>query len=396
MVSTTRSRPNHYETLGLKPTATNEEIRQAFAREISLTRPKAFGDLAQVSVAHETLRDPIKRKAYDVSLGLGSKPAPRQPLTARPGASFLVPAWAEPLVRPAVAPAAQPAPRASTEPRQEPVADRTPGSFIAASLRAPANPSARISSQVPRPEPEPTRQPKPKLPPQVAKKPEPIASAKPVTVPDVGTHWGAVEVSAIHWKQTGMMGGGLVVGVALIGAIAGWWSGREVEEPPKPETSATISLPPATPLPLPAAQARGQNQRANQARPEAPTRPVAAVRVERAIPPQAEVAPRPQIVPFEQVRPEETSFVDAAAAEGSPAVASETPPVTAASAKLPLPPRVIARTIQRIGYACGQVASTSAIESGAPGAFKVTCTSGHSYRAAPVGGRYHFRKWGRD
>ena len=29
---------------------------------------------------------------------------------------------------------------------------------------------------------------------------------------------------------------------------------------------------------------------------------------------------------------------------------------------------------------------------GAPGAFKVTCTSGHSYRAAPVRGRYRFRR----
>jgi len=54
---------------------------------------------------------------------------------------------------------------------------------------------------------------------------------------------------------------------------------------------------------------------------------------------------------------------------------------------------VIARTIGRIGYACGQIASTSAVE-GEAGIFKVTCTSGHSYRAAPVRGRYHFRRLG--
>jgi len=35
-----------------------------------------------------------------------------------------------------------------------------------------------------------------------------------------------------------------------------------------------------------------------------------------------------------------------------------------------------------------------AAEGGAPGAFTVTCTSGHSYGAAPVGGRYHFRRLG--
>jgi hypothetical protein len=51
---------------------------------------------------------------------------------------------------------------------------------------------------------------------------------------------------------------------------------------------------------------------------------------------------------------------------------------------------VIARTIGRIGYPCGQVAATSA--AGTPGVFTVTCTSGHSYRAAPVHGRYRFRR----
>ena len=59
---------------------------------------------------------------------------------------------------------------------------------------------------------------------------------------------------------------------------------------------------------------------------------------------------------------------------------------------MPLPKATIARTIGRIGYACGQVASTSAIEGEGPGVFKVTCTSGHSYKAAPVRGRYHFSR----
>jgi hypothetical protein len=30
----------------------------------------------------------------------------------------------------------------------------------------------------------------------------------------------------------------------------------------------------------------------------------------------------------------------------------------------------------------------------APGTFKVTCTSGDSYRATPVNGRYRFRRLG--
>jgi hypothetical protein len=60
------------------------------------------------------------------------------------------------------------------------------------------------------------------------------------------------------------------------------------------------------------------------------------------------------------------------------------------AANLPLPNRVIARTIERIGYPCGQIASSVPV--GAGGAFTVTCTSGHSYQAAPVRGRYHFRR----
>ena len=69
------------------------------------------------------------------------------------------------------------------------------------------------------------------------------------------------------------------------------------------------------------------------------------------------------------------------------------PPVAATTTKIPLSNAVIARTIGRIGYACGQVASTSAVE-GEAGVFKVICTSRHSYRAAPVRGRYRFRRLG--
>ena len=61
--------------------------------------------------------------------------------------------------------------------------------------------------------------------------------------------------------------------------------------------------------------------------------------------------------------------------------------------KLPLPNTVIARTIERIGYACGAVASVTALEGDESGAYKVTCTSGQSYRARPVRGLYHFRRW---
>ena len=75
MDSPVRSRPTHYETLGLTPAASDAEIARAFAREIG--RPRAFGGIALVGLAYETLRDPAKREAYDVSLGL--KPEPQAP-----------------------------------------------------------------------------------------------------------------------------------------------------------------------------------------------------------------------------------------------------------------------------------------------------------------------------
>src|SRR5256885_14628715 len=77
MDSAVRSRPTHYETLGLTPDASDEEIARAFAREIG--RPRVFGGIALVGFAYETLRDPAKREAYDVSLGLRPEPEPQAP-----------------------------------------------------------------------------------------------------------------------------------------------------------------------------------------------------------------------------------------------------------------------------------------------------------------------------
>ena len=80
MGSTVKSRPNHYEVLGLTPAATVDEIAQAFAKQLDPLSPRAFGGLAEVTVAYETLRDQIKRDAYDVSLGLKPKPTSPAPV----------------------------------------------------------------------------------------------------------------------------------------------------------------------------------------------------------------------------------------------------------------------------------------------------------------------------
>ena len=66
-------RPNHYETLGLTPAATSEEIAQAFAKEVNLIALRPLGTFARVSAAYEALRDPVRRLAYDASLA----PPPR-------------------------------------------------------------------------------------------------------------------------------------------------------------------------------------------------------------------------------------------------------------------------------------------------------------------------------
>lgn len=82
-------------------------------------------------------------------------------------------------------------------------------------------------------------------------------------------------------------------------------------------------------------------------------------------------------------------------AEASEPEAATVPAAAPVATGLPLPNRVVARTIDRIGYSCGGVASTSPVEGEAPGVFKVTCTSGQSYQAKPVNGRYRFRRLGK-
>ena len=73
-------------------------------------------------------------------------------------------------------------------------------------------------------------------------------------------------------------------------------------------------------------------------------------------------------------------------------ISPQAPRLATTGAGLPLPNAVIARTIERIGYSCGTIGSTVAVAGGAPGVFNVTCSSGHSYQATPVRGRYRFRR----
>jgi hypothetical protein len=170
----------------------------------------------------------------------------------------------------------------------------------------------------------------------------------------------------------------LFAGVAVIGAGLGWYASRgiapaQAEQPivfpaPKaaePAAESAVAVPPKKMKPAPERRAEPAPGRARKERATPPRDPAVSE------PKRAEEVPD---LPSEQV---------------AAAVASQD---QAIPATMPLPDAVVARTIRRIGFACGEVATTSAVN-GAPGVFKVTCSSGESYKASPVHGRYHFRRW---
>ena len=353
MVETVSLRPNHYELLGLTPAASSAEIAQAFARELGMLPMRPFGSLAEVSLAYETLRDPIKRVAYDASLR--PKPAPSHPLIGRlEGTPFTGGAPAKPVTRP-VAVASSP-----ITPRSEPLGEPR---------------TAPSASELLRQAPKPT----------AGEIDPPLVAHRPLHH-DALDRFDQSEKASIDWKLPALAGGALVLAVVL-GAWTGWEAGNDNEQL-QPEAAAMLKTPQARALPTLDVSPEAPAPIVAEARPERRTRePVAATRTTRARPPlQIEL---PEQGPVEaaqadQVQPEAVAGEQAAA---------EAPAVAPTAAKLPLPKAVIARTIGRIGYACGQVASATAVE-GSAGVFTVTCTSGHSYRAAPVRGRYHFRRLG--
>src|SRR5215212_4863809 len=125
MASAVTTRPNHYQLLGIEPGASGDDVAKAFVKAIAA--PRAFGGLAEISIAYETLRDAVRRRAYDDSIGLnGPQPSPppepkawqfagRQ-MTAQPRAD----AGAEPRLSSFIAsslrPSRDPEPKADTVP----------------------------------------------------------------------------------------------------------------------------------------------------------------------------------------------------------------------------------------------------------------------------------------
>jgi len=375
MVDTMSKQRTHYEVLGLTSAATGEQVERAFARQFGCFQPQTVGRLAEVTVAYEVLRNPAKRRAYDASLGLKPEEAPRQPpMTWRIGGQVMT-ATAVPAIRPAIelptlAPSVKPEPEPTAQPEVRP--------FIAAS-----NLVATLD-ELASPEPlarrrEPLVQAQTRLPRLSAAEPTraPVDARRlDLALDEVPEN---AEDARIPWKQAGIVVGAVALGVALLGAWAGWESVSSAE-PAENATQAVI--PPRTTYTVSDPAAAAPDQVLDVARPTPVQRPAHAARPATRVRPTARLADlerdlaKPDMAPLE--------------AAADPATPAEAPVAVAAS--MPLSNHVIARTIQRIGYPCGQIASTA--QSGTPGVFKVTCTSGHSYQAAPVRGRYHFRRLG--
>ena len=341
-LSLARKGTTHYETLGLSPTATNDEIAKAFVRHMSAVTPRPVAALAQLSVAYETLRNPEKRRAYDASL----RPAPMQGYTFQ---------WSS----------TPPPAQALVDRLTQPVVDRRP--------------------TVPEP---PVLAPKPDVPDAETVKP-PIQAARSLPeqrrravsdmlvmedYPAARQLKGKYDQTAIDWKKVATALGWPILGVALIGGIAGWAANDGQKAPPD---ALTITLP-----------------QSEQAMKQAELALIIPPSMEEEIP-----APvKRRAAEMATMRPRQSVAVRAdplAPMSDDPqtaAVAEQAPAAEIASASMPISNATIAQTIGRIGYDCGQVASTAPV---GDGVFKVTCTSGHAYQARPVGGRYRFKRWAR-
>jgi hypothetical protein len=214
--------------------------------------------------------------------------------------------------------------------------------------------------------------------PEAARQIEPLAVSEPTPVRSEHLRLDEAENPSGGWARTGLAAGALIGAVVVLGALAGAWVGNGGDA--QPEAGVTATLPPPTRMPVVGSP---------------PAEPTLAAEVQPRRQRRVSAVPAPAPSPARAAArlAEVTSFVDSQPDENAAKSAVAEAPTVDAVASMPLPNPVIARTIERIGYACGQVASTSAVE-GARGVYTVTCTSGASYQATPVRGRYRFRRVG--
>lgn len=369
MVSSVRPRPNYYDVLGLSPSANQEEIRRAFAKFMGMFGAHPLAAAAELSAAFETLRNPVKRRAYDDSLGLKREAAPQQWTMAIPARS----------TRGFVASAPGPAEKASSEAlaRLARLAEPQP---LAPAPQAPAPPPALL-------------------------KPDSQDRSAARLETHIETMLAAHDQNAddqpLAWRRPAMAVGGLLAAAGLIGALAGS-SAMDSGSSAKPKASVGR---PRSAAPVLASTHSSSTPIAEGADLGTVRQQPASAPVQRARPVRHRLEPvsgTPAAAASADSTPASEQVADngpGATAAPVTADSSAAPPAavaTIASADLPLAGKLMARTIERIGYACGDVASATAVEGGGAGVYKVTCTSGDTYRAAPQHGRYHFRRWGRQ
>lgn len=83
-----RTAANHYQVLGVDPTVSSQEIKQAYRRLVKSCHPDteqsqharnvATEHMMQLNEAYETLKDSRKRAEYDSKIGANGRPAARQ------------------------------------------------------------------------------------------------------------------------------------------------------------------------------------------------------------------------------------------------------------------------------------------------------------------------------
>lgn len=372
MVETVTAQPSHYDVLGVERDASSDEIARAFAREMG--KPRAFGGLADVSIAYEVLRNAERRRAYDQSIGVAEQPEPQpapEPIR-RPHALHARPQFIAASMPAATAKeAAVEAPSIEVAPVEKPNEPSLPP-FFADALREIAKPEPLAPKLAPPPSASPAPQSRRETKLENALTPMPRVMIEPMFA----------EESTPPWKKVAIPAGAAILAVAIIGA----WAGSRGKTEPSIDAKAEAALiaPPTTfDVKDPAADTLGKVE-ADIPPPPPVATPARSHRFEPA-PVRTKVRPASQLADIDQ------QLADPAPSAGAePSASTEPASPKALSANLPLPNSVIARTIGRIGYPCGSVASTTA--GGSPGVFTVTCTSGHSYKAAPVRGRYRFSK----
>ena len=256
-------------------------------------------------------------------------------------------------------------------------------SFIAESLRELARPVALDKAADPPPRLEQEHWPEPRLEPRIQE----ILPAH--SIEEDGFAYSGQE-RTFDLKRPALAVGGFVLAAGLIGALSGLSLKDDVE-------SSSASAEPAVTVAVPAAK--------QQASGAIPIGPVGTADAKAGQPVEAYAyasrnrrsASRQRLTSWAQQQVKESQPVQNVVTDPQPAeVASNdlaTDPLAPkpVEASMPLPNKVIARTIERIGYSCGEVSSTSAVE-GASGTYNVTCSSGQTYQAKPVHGRYHFRR----